>query len=153
MKPQSPQRQLAVFLAKYDPAIAALAKKARAKMQKLLPGAVEMVYDNYNALVIGFGTTDRSSEALFSIVLYPRYVGLCFLFGAKLHDPHKLLKGAGKRVRWIRLEDAAVLDKPAVQELIAAALESAATPLDETSPNRLVIRSISAKQRPRRPAR
>lgn len=153
MKPKSPQHQLAKFLAKYDPAIVTLAKKARAQMQQLLPGAVEMVYDNYNALVISFGTTERPSEALFSIVLYPRYVSLCFLFGSKLHDPHKLLNGAGKRVRWIRLEDAGVLDDPEVQELIAAALESAATPLDEAGPGRLIIKSISAKQRPRRPSR
>lgn len=149
----TPAQHLKSAIAKYSPEVAAMGRAVLKKMRARIPGAVEMVYDNYNALVIGFGTTDRSSEALFSIVLYPRYVGLCFLFGAKLHDPHKLLKGAGKRVRWIRLEDAAVLDKPAVQELIAAALESAATPLDETSPNRLVIRSISAKQRPRRPAR
>jgi hypothetical protein len=40
---------------------------ALAKMRARLPGAVELVYDNYNALAIGFGPTERTSEAVFSI--------------------------------------------------------------------------------------
>ena len=51
------------------------------------------------------------------------------------------------------LEDAADLDKPAVQQLMARALASARVPLDGAGPGRLVIKSISAKQRPRRPAK
>src|ERR1039458_9537409 len=64
-----------------------------------LPGAVQLVYDNYNALVIGFGPSERASEASFSIVLYPRWVTLFFLQGAGLPDPRRLLKGSGKVVR------------------------------------------------------
>jgi hypothetical protein len=48
-------------------------------MRKLVPGAIEMVYDNYNWLVIGFGPPERPSEAIFSIVLPPGKVTLCFL--------------------------------------------------------------------------
>src|SRR5262249_26929487 len=55
MKSKSPEKQLAGFLAKYTLEISALAKKIFGKMRKRLPGAVELVYDNYNALVIGFG--------------------------------------------------------------------------------------------------
>jgi hypothetical protein len=78
----NPKRQLDSFLAKYDPAIAAFAGRVLVKMRKRLPGAVEMVYDNYNGLVIGFGPNDRPSLAIFSIVLFPRWVTLCFLQGA-----------------------------------------------------------------------
>ena len=85
------------FLAKYSPDIAALARAALAKMRARLPGAVEMVYDNYNALVIGFGPNERASDAIFSIVLYPRWVSLFFLQGAGLPDPRRLLKGSGTR--------------------------------------------------------
>jgi hypothetical protein len=42
------EQQLDSFLAKYDPEIAAFARRALAKMRKLVPGAVEIVYDNYN---------------------------------------------------------------------------------------------------------
>ena len=42
------KRQLDSFLAKYDPAIATFARRVLVKMRKWKPGAVEMVYDNYN---------------------------------------------------------------------------------------------------------
>ena len=152
MKTKSPEAQLAGFIAKYTPEIGALAREVRAKMRARLPGAVELVYDNYNFFVIGYGPTDRPSEAVFSIVLSSRKVSLCFLKGAGLPDPDKLLQGGGNVVRNIALEDASVLDKPAVKALMAAALERSAKPFDKKAPTRLVIRSVSAKQRQRRPA-
>lgn len=152
MKDKSPEKQLAGFIAQYTPEIAALAHAALAKMRARLPGAIELVYDNYNALAIGFGPTERASDAIFSIALYPRWVSLFFLHGARLPDPQNLLKGSGKVARHIVLEDAAVLDKPTVKALIALALKDAAKPLTATSPSRIIIKSISAKQRPRRPA-
>jgi hypothetical protein len=149
----SPETQLDTFQAKFTPEIAGLAKAALGKMRKRLPGAVEMVYDNYNALVIGFGPTERPSEAIFSIALYPRWVNLFFLHGKKLRDPQKLLKGSGAQVRNIVLESAGTLDDPAVEELIAESLERATVPLDPTRGRQLVIRAVSARQRPRRPAK
>jgi hypothetical protein len=52
-----PPEQFAGLIAEYEPEIAALAEAALAALRARLPGAVEMVYDNYNALVIGFGPT------------------------------------------------------------------------------------------------
>ncbi len=138
-------------MAKYDPEIQRLAKKALAKIRALVPGAVELVYDNYNALVIGFGPTERASEAIISLALYPRWVNLFFLQGVKLSDPHKLLKGSGKQVRSIMLRDAADLDREEVRALVARAIERSAKPI-QTSRRRTIVKSISAKQRPRRPA-
>jgi hypothetical protein len=146
------QIQLDGFLDKYTPAIATLARACLAKMRARLPGAVQLVYDNYNALAIGFGPSERASEAVFSIALYPRWVTLFFLQGAGLPDPKHLLKGSGKVVRHIVLASAADLDQPAIQDLMAKALRRAEAGMDPSAPGRLVIRSISAKQRPRRPA-
>src|SRR5205809_6275463 len=114
MNAASPAKQLDGFMAKYTPEIGRLARAILAKMRERLPGAVEMVYDNYNGLVIGFGPTDRPSEAVFSIVLFPRWVTLCFLQGAKVPDPQKRLRGDGKQVRHIRLASADDLDTPGV---------------------------------------
>jgi len=133
-------------MARYTPDIRALANDALDKMRERLPGAIELVYDNYNALVVGFGPTDRASDALFSIALYPRWVTLFFLRGAKLRDPKKILKGSGKIVRQVVLESADDLDEPEVRELIKQAVGK--TEFDE---RRMIIKSISKKQRPRRP--
>jgi hypothetical protein len=53
-------------------AIAKLARAAIAKLRKRLKGATQLVYDNDNALVIGFVPTDRPSDVVLSIALYPR---------------------------------------------------------------------------------
>lgn len=149
---ETPSRQLAGFLAKYAPGVRAQTRAVLARMRKRLPGAVELVYDNYNALVIGFGQTDRPSEALFSVVVFPRHVTLCFLFGAELDDPDGLLKGSGSRVRSMRLESASVLDRPEVVGLMSRAVKAERRRFDGTTRRRTIIRSISAKQRPRRPS-
>ncbi|MEO8587903.1 MAG: DUF1801 domain-containing protein [Flavobacteriales bacterium] len=147
------EEQLDTFLAKYTPAIAAQARTARRMMQARFPHAIEMVYDNYNALVIGYCPTERPSEAIFSLAMLPKYISLCFLHNAgKLPDPHKLLQGTGNTARHIKLKAPADLDLPAVNALIKEAEKSAVMPFDKTMKGVLVIRSISAKQRPRRPA-
>ena len=149
--------QLDSFLAKYSPEIEAFARRTLAKMRKLVPGAVEMVYDNFNWLVIGFGPSERPSEAIFSIVLPPNAVTLCFLQGAGLPDPAGLLRGSGNLVRNIRLytsgaEDEKVLDNPEVRSLINVALNRAKVPMPAGGRRKLIIRAVSAKQRPRRVA-
>jgi hypothetical protein len=159
-KPLTPSRadaqaQLDSFLAKYDPEVEAFTRRALAKMRKLVPGAVEMVYDNYNWLVIGFSPSERPSEAIFSLVLPPGRVTLCFLQGAGLPDPAKRLQGRGNVVRNIRLyhagePDAKLLDDPEVLALINVALHRAKVPMPDKARRKLIIRAISARQKPRR---
>ncbi len=147
-----PSAQLDAFLDKFTPDIAAQARAALRKMRIRLPGAYELVYDNYNALAIGFSPTERAGDGIFSIALFPRWISLFFLQnGTRLRDPAGILEGDGNQARHIKLKDPALLDSPAVQDLIAQALELAAKPLDPAQPRRLIIKSISAKQRPRKP--
>ena len=139
-------------MAKYTPEIAAEGRVALRALRRLVPGAVEMVYDNYNFLVVGFSPTERPSEAVLSLVFAPRWLSVCFLQnGPKLKDPHKLLRGSGNVVRNVRLESAKDLAKPAVKALIAQALSAAKVRFDRRAKPRLIVKSISAKQRPRRP--
>lgn len=150
--PGTPAAQLDAFLNKYTPEIAAQARAALRTMRARLPGAQELVYDNYNALAIGFGPGDRASEAIFSIALYPRWVSLFFLQnGVRLRDPSGLLEGSGNQARHIKLRTPSQINDPAVEDLIAQALELAVAPIDPAQPSRLVIKSVSEKQRPRRP--
>jgi hypothetical protein len=151
MKNKSPEEQLDGFISKFTPEMRDLATECLKKMRTRLPGAVELVYDNYNALVIGFGPTERTSHAVFSIALYPRWINLFFLNGVGLPDPKGLLQGGGKIVRSITIKDAALLDNPAVRTLMNEALKRSEIAIASESPRRLIIKSISAKQRPRRP--
>lgn len=150
MKPQTPEKQLAQFIDKFTPDMAKRIRAARAKMRKRIPQALELVYDNYNFFVIGYGPNEKAGDAIFSLAAQAKGLSLCFLQGAKLPDPKRLLRGSGNVVRNIRLETADVLDEPDVDALIAVALERAKTPLDAKGRHQLIIRSVSAKQRPRR---
>ena len=63
----SPDAQLRSFIAKFSPADQKRIRSVRAAMRKRLPTANELVYDNYNFFVIGYGPTERPSDAPFSI--------------------------------------------------------------------------------------
>ena len=121
-------------------------------MRKRLPTAIELVYDNYNALAIAFATTERASDAIVSLAVYARGVNLYFIYGATLPDPQKLLLGSGNQGRFVRLDDVAVLDRPAVAALLRAAIEDAMPPLPAKGGGYTVIKAVSARQRSRIPA-
>jgi hypothetical protein len=152
MQAPSPAKQLAGFIAKFTPEMAALIRAARAKMRKRMPQALELIYDNYNFFVIGYGPSEKAGEAIFSLAAQAKGLSLCFLQGARLPDPHRLLRGSGNVVRNIRLDAADTLDRPEVAALIAVALERAKAPLPLKGRHQLIIKSVSDKQRPRRPA-
>ena len=148
----SPSARLARMIAEYPPEIAALGTAVLRRLRRILPPAHEMVYDNYNFLVVGFSPSERPSAAVLSLVFAPHRISVCFLFGRRVPDPNRLLSGGGKRVRFLRLPDPTLLDDPRVRALLARALESGPVRFGRRSRRTLVIRSVSARRRPRRPA-
>ena len=151
---QSAAKQLAGFIAKFSPAIARDARGALSRMARLVPpGTVRLVYDNYNGLVIGFGPNERASDAIVSILVVADHVTVCFINdGPTLPDPERLLKGSGSVVRHVRLQSAADLDRPALKTLVKTAIARSDVPFAPRGPSKLVVKSISARQRPRRKA-
>ncbi|AHG92791.1 hypothetical protein J421_5256 (plasmid) [Gemmatirosa kalamazoonensis] len=143
---------LAEFIAKFEPAHRALIGDVRDALRRRFPAAHELVYDNYNFFVIGYSATLRPSDAALSIAASAKGVSVCLIHGAALADPAGLLHGAGKQTRFLRVSSAADLERPEVAALLTAAATSAPVPLRDGPPGTLVIRSVSAKQRPRRRA-
>jgi len=146
------EKQLTQFVDKFDEKDRRLIREVRRAVRRRLPSACELVYDNYNFFVIGYSTTERPSDAILSITARAKSIGLCFIHGATLPDPGKILRGAGNQTRSIQVESAATLAKPEVEALIAAAVANSKVPLPPKGPGRLIIRSVSARQRPRRAA-
>jgi hypothetical protein len=145
------ETELRSFIAKFTPAMQEQIRACRSRMTARLPGAVQQVYDNYNFLVIGFGPNARTSDAVFSLAADRNRVNLCFLQRApELADPAGLLRGSGRVVRTLRLSGPDDLGRPEVEALIAGALALARVPISESQEPALVIKSISANQRPRR---
>ena len=147
----SPAKQVAGFVAKFDPAIAKLVRAARSELRRRYPTAIELVYDNYNALAIGYSPTERTSDVYFSLAVYARGMNLYFMYGRSLPDPDKLLQGSGNQGAFIRLDHLSTLNKPAVKALMKAAIKESRQTLPLSGKGYTVVKSVSAKQRPRRP--
>jgi hypothetical protein len=144
------ERQLAAFIRKFSPIDQRLIRAVRNALRKRFPTANELVYDNYNFFVIGYSPTQRPSDAIVSMAARANGVGLCFIHGARLPDPNKVLLGSGNQTRFIRIDSPQILERPEIKALIAAALAQARAPFPVAGRGKLIIRSISAKQRPRR---
>lgn len=144
------EEQLKSFIDKFDPKKQALVRSVRKVLRERLPTANELVYDNYNFFVIGYCSTERPADCIVSIAAGANGVGLSFYRGATLPDPHQILLGSGKQNRFIRIESAETLARPEVEALIAVAIAQGKTPLSTSGRGWLIIRAISAKQRPRR---
>src|SRR5262245_53286743 len=94
------EKQLRGFINKFDIPNQKLIRAVRSALRKRFPTANELVYDNYNFFVIGYGPTERPSDCFLSLAAAANGVGLCFLYGASLPDPKKVLTGAGKQTRF-----------------------------------------------------
>jgi Domain of unknown function (DU1801) len=146
----SPAKQLAGFIAKFDTRVGKLIRSTRLAVRRRFPTATEIVYDNYNFLALGFSSSERPSDCVISLAANAKGVNLFFYYGATLPDPDGILQGGGNQVRFIRLESAATLAKLEVEALVKAAIKQAKTPMPTGGKGRTIIKSISAKQRPRR---
>lgn len=146
------EHRIAGFIGRYTPEMATSIRSHRARLRKLFPRGYELVYDNYNALVFAYGPSERSSEVVLSLAAYPRWLTLFFAQGASLTDPDSLLQGHGTHIRGIRLAAPAQLSSAPVMNLIAEAMARAEQALREAPRLGTIVKSVSARQRPRRPA-
>ena len=148
--PAEAEKQVESFIEKFEPAHQTLIRAVRKALGKRFPTASELAYDNYNFFVLGYSPTERPSDSIVSMAAGANGVSLCFIRGASLPDPSKILLGSGNQTRFIRIESAEVLGRSEVAALIAAATAQANTPFQASGRSKLIIRSVSAKQRPRR---
>jgi hypothetical protein len=146
-----PEAQLEIFIDKFDDELQSLIRTVRRTLRRRLPAANELVYDNYNFFVIGYSASERPSDSVAALVADAHGVRLGFPYtGAKLPDPHKLLRGSGNQHRAMMLDSADTISAPEVEALIAASLNVAKTAMPASGKGKLVIRLVSPKQRPRR---
>jgi hypothetical protein len=138
------------FIGKFERRHQVLIRAVRKALRKRFPAACELAYDNYNFFVLGYSPTERPSDSVLSIAAGANGVGLCFIQGARLPDPKKILLGSGNQTRFVRLVSVEVQARPEVEALVAAAAGASRVPFRTSGSVRLIVRSVSAKQRPRR---
>lgn len=144
----SPSAQLSTFLSRFPPDVVALATRCLPKLRRAVPSAYQIVYDYANSVVVAFSMSERGYEAIVSIAIAPREVRL--YFDKSLTDPKGLLKGSGTKVRSVTIAAASDLDHADIQALFKAAIKHAGVKFPRTGSTRMVIKSASKKQKPKR---
>lgn len=148
----STRTQLDALVDKYSPTVAAEFRAARKLVRTHFPRGYELVYDTYNGLGLGYSTVAKGSGVVVSIVAYPKWVTLFFFHGTSLPDPDKMLQGSGRRIRSLRLQPFGLLRTRAVGLLLKHATAPFEPDFALLPRLKTVIKSVSARQRPRRPA-
>ena len=151
MERRSAEAQLRSLLARFAPAHQRLMGAVRRSLRKRLPTAHELVYEYRDAVVISCSPNERGYEGVFAIRTSADGVRLYFNRGKGLPDPEKLLQGSGTQARYIPLEGASTLTRPAVARLIDEAIGRNRVPFARTGRGPVIIQSVLATKRRRRP--
>jgi hypothetical protein len=142
------EAELRTIITKFAPAHQRVIVAIRRWLRKRLPTAHEVVYEYRDWFVISYSPTERGYEGVLALRASAEGVKLYFNQGKGLPDPEKMLRGSAN-ARWILLEGASTLARPAVAGLIDEALARNRVPFARTGRGAVVIRSASAKQRRR----
>ena len=99
-----------------------IAERLRALIVEVYPEVVEVPWPKQK--IVGYGVGPKKmSEHFCYIGVYTAHVNLGFYYGAELPDPQGLLEGTGKKLRHIKINDSAVVDHPALRDLLQASLD------------------------------
>ncbi len=120
-----PPKELLSFLRPYTRPIRELALSLRELVIDELAPCHENIYDAYNAVALGYGSTEHLKDGICHIAVYARHVNLGFNHGATLADPGKTLRGSGKHIRHITLKDSDDLKRPELREYLRRASNQA----------------------------
>ena len=149
---RSAEAEVRELVARLSPAHERLIGTARRALKKRLPTAHELVYEYRDCFVISYSPDDRGYEGVLALRAGGDGVQLYFNRGKGLPDPEKLLRGSGNQTRWVLLESASTLRRPAVERLMEQALARNRVPYARTGRGLLIIRSTSSRKTRGQPA-
>jgi hypothetical protein len=112
-------KDLAKFLTPFGKDIADLVLWLREFVWDLYPQTNELIYDNYNALAMGWSPTDRVGHTFCSVAVgrTSKNVHFGFYWGSELTDPDKILLGQGNQYRYILVTDKNTFPKAYMKKL------------------------------------
>ena len=108
------------LLSPYTPEVRALALATRALIREVMPGAKEEL--GTKPATMGYGAGASYADMIFSIMPAKALITLGIARGTELSDPEKLMEGAGKVHRHVKIKGEQDLKKPALKALLEAAV-------------------------------
>ncbi len=137
---------LRALVGRFAPAHERLVGATRKWLLELLPTAHEIVYEYRDWIVLSYSPSERGYEGVLAIRADAFGVKLYFNQGKGLPDPEKLLKGSAQ-ARWIAVESAAALARPAVAALAHEAIARNTVPFAVAGRGPIVLRPAPARKR------
>jgi hypothetical protein len=146
-KTVSPESELRTLVAKFTPTQVRLVGAVRRWLEKRVPTAHQIVYEYRDCFVISYSPNENGYEGALVLRGSAKGVSLYFNGGKELPDPEKLLQGSAKKVRFIDVDGASTLSRPAVARLVDAAIARNPVPFARTGRGSMVVRLTAAKKR------
>jgi hypothetical protein len=111
------------FLSPFESQIIDLALWLRNFVWDLYPDANELIYDNYNALAIGWSPTDKVGHTFCSIAIgrTSNNVHFGFYWGSEISDQNKILLGNGAQYRYILVKNKSDFPEEYIKKLLKEA--------------------------------
>jgi hypothetical protein len=151
MSVRPPDPRLLGFLSVYDRDVAELVLALREIVLEAAPDAIESIYDAYSAVAIGFSFTGRLKDTYCHIATYAHHVNLGFNRGATLADPQRVLVGAGKSVRHIKIARLSDVAAPFISHYVQEAIAQVGGAPEKMTGAKSVVRgNYPEKRRPQR---
>ena len=143
---------LAKFLKAFDKEIIDTVMWLRGYAWGLCPQSNELIYDNYNAVSIGWSLTDKVGHNICSVVIYRanQNVHFGFYWGNELSDPEKILLGEGKQYRYVLVTDKRKFPKEYLKKLVNESYANSlfkAKDQPQIIHGQTILKSISEKKR------
>ena len=120
MSPRSALTETDQLVAQYPPATQALIAASRRTLRAAFPRVTETA--NEKARLLGFSYGPGYKGVVATLILSKVGAKIGIPYGASLPDPAGLLRGAGRVHRHIAITSVADLSRPALRQLLAAAL-------------------------------
>jgi hypothetical protein len=147
-------KDLLKFLAPFPGEIRETALWLREFVWDLYPKANELIYDNYNAVALGWSPTDKVGHTFCSIAVGRSSFNVHFGFywGSEISDPRNILLGQGNQYRYILVKDRSEFPKVYIKKLMKEAYANSLAKVKDKKQivhGKTITKSVSATKRKR----
>ena len=145
-------KDLLKFLKPFDKEIQDIVLWLREFAWDLYPTANELIYDNYNAVALGWSPTDRVGHTFCSIAIgrTSKNIHFGFYWGSEIADPKKILLGEGNQYRYILVKTKDDFPKTYIKALVKEAFANSMAKVKDKKQlmeGATIVKSVSAKKR------
>src|SRR6186997_1651986 len=146
------KNELIKFLGVFEDPIQELVLWLRDFVWDLYPKSNELIYDNYNALAVGWSPTDRVGHTFCSIAVgrTSKNIHFGFYWGSEIQDPEKKLIGQGNQYRYLLVKSISEFPKTYIKKLLKEAYANSIAKVKDKKQlmqGNTITKSISAKKR------